>query len=59
MHGPSATPLLVELATAALVLAVSLTRKPLARLARRHAPTPASAPRPRVTTRITSARDPF
>jgi len=53
MHGPSATPLLVELATVALVLAVSLARKPVARLARRHAP----ARRPRITPRVTGARD--
>jgi hypothetical protein len=53
MHGPSATPLLVELATVALVLAVSLARKPLARLARRRAPAPA----PRITSRLTGARD--
>jgi hypothetical protein len=66
MHGPSATPLLVELATVALALAVSLAHKPLARLARparRHASAPASASAsapasaPRITARITGARD--
>jgi hypothetical protein len=62
MHGPSATPLLVELATVALALDVSLAHKPLARLARparRHASAPASAPAPapRITARITGARD--
>jgi hypothetical protein len=34
-HGPSATPLLVELAAAGLVLAGLLARRPLAGLARR------------------------
>jgi hypothetical protein len=40
MHGPSATPLLVELAVTAIVLVAALSRKPLARLARRHKPAP-------------------
>jgi hypothetical protein len=50
-EGPSATPLLVELGAAALVAAIALTRKPLARFIRatvarrgeRHAPKPARA----------------
>lgn len=42
MHGPSATPLLVELAVTAIVLVAALSRKPLARLARRHRPTPSA-----------------
>ena len=33
-HGPSATPLIVELAAAALIVTLALTRRPLARLAR-------------------------
>ena len=33
-EGPSATPLLVELAGAALIAVIAVTRKPLARLAR-------------------------
>jgi hypothetical protein len=41
MHGPSATPLLVELAVTALVLVAALSRKPLARLVRRRKPAPA------------------
>ncbi len=34
MHGPSAIPLLVELAATAIVLTAALARKPLARAAR-------------------------
>jgi hypothetical protein len=34
MHGPSAIPLLVELAATAIVLSAALARKPLARAAR-------------------------
>jgi hypothetical protein len=34
MHGPSAIPLLVELAATAIVLTAALSRKPLARAAR-------------------------
>jgi hypothetical protein len=33
-EGPSATPLLVELAAAALIAVIAVTRKPLARFAR-------------------------
>ncbi len=40
MHGPSATPLLVELAVTAIVLVAAFARKPLARLVRRRKPAP-------------------
>jgi hypothetical protein len=32
MHGPSAIPLLVELAATAIILTAALTRRPLARI---------------------------